>query len=127
MQPEYESHNFAENNEPRSYEAAYLLEDKVIVKALIYQSERRVNGGKPLLRWRAMAVAWTPGQGKDDHMQLCHLEAHEMAVRAVLPHEATLDDWLLAARADAELLMERAQIFARVIASAAEGKRKVGR
>ena len=124
MQREFEVHNFAENVVPRSYEAVYTLDDDhMLIKTIVHQRQERVQGGKPLLRWRAAALAWTPGQSSDsDYTHLCSLSAHEMAVREVIPVEATEEVWLEAARADAAALMSHAQVFCRIL-QASETKR----
>ena len=129
MQPEFEVHNFDENQTPRQYEAVYVAGERLLIKVLVYQHDRAAKGQKPLYRWNAMALAWTPGQNDEDYTRLCHLNRHETAIRDVLTNEATEDTWLTAARIDAEKLIERASVFADVLlASAKDGKRaKVGR
>lgn len=128
MQPEFEAHNFDTNEKPRRYEAIYVIGDKMLVKVAIYQSDRAPRGAKPAWRWQASAFAWTPGQADDDYTHLCHLQRHEMTVRDVNAAEADEDTWLTAARIDADLLMQRAKVFADVIAASApgsKGKRRV--
>ena len=114
MQPEYEVHNFDTNNSPRRYEAVHLIDKSLVVKVVVTQN-RRQNAGRDTLRWSASAYAWMPGQGNDNYIGLVHLETHEIHVRDVIPHEATEEIWLSAARADRDLLMERAQVFAGVL------------
>jgi hypothetical protein len=124
--PEYEVHNFDENALPRSYEAVY-LEEGMLLKVLIGQRNRASGGNnrKPAYRWHALVVAWTPGQNDNDYTQLCHLNASEMTVRDVRGDgTASEEDWLTAARYDAEKLMGRARVFVRVLAEAAGKKRK---
>lgn len=115
MNAEYEVHNFDTNNSPRRYEAVYLIDKSLIVKVVVAQS-RRSSAGKDVLRWNASAYAWMPGQSvEDNYINLVHLETHEIHVRDVVPHEASADTWLIAARADAVALMERAQVYASVL------------
>lgn len=125
--PEYEVHNFDENTLPRRYEAVY-TEGEFLLKLLIYQHNRVTSGNnrKPTYRWYAFAAAWTPGQGDNDYTQLCHLNASEMTVRDVRGDgTATEEDWLMAARLDADKLMDRARVFVRVMADA--GKKRKAR
>lgn len=122
MQPEYEVHNFAENEMPRRYEAVYLSGD-TLLKAVVSQRDRATRGQKPLYRWMVVAYAWAPGQTEGDWMYLTGLNAHEMVVRDVKTHEATEETWLTAARLDAETLMARAEVFTRVLAKATPGRK----
>lgn len=128
MHPEYEVYDF--DATPREYEAIYVFDGTLLVKVILYQRDAaaKIKGGKPAYRWQAAAIAWTPGQGDDDYVRLCHLRRDEMAVRDVVPHEADEDTWLTAARLDAEKLIERAQVFASVIVAsgAKEGGKRRG-